>query len=414
MAVLVVRAVRVVAAGHPQRPGDVAAVAAQRPADVEDDRLAGPDHPVRRLVVRRGRVGPRRDDRELGVVVALREEPLADLARDVRFRPADERPGGDLVDDAVGGLGGEAEERRPRHRPSSSGASGARSWPTRTTRPAARPGGGAGGATRADPRRRRGTARRPRPVRVRRRPPPDPAFRSRSRSGCRPGCRPPPAGRSSSGTTSVARPGRAPDDEHRQPLALVGVVAGEVAEVRPDADEQRVEPGLVRRTSGRGEPCLEPLGGDRRSRRRPSSAGRRDRRAPARTRSSPGRPRTACGTRGPCRRRRRGRACAAPGRRAARRPGPAGRPRPRGGPRRRRRRPGRSGRRSRRRPRAGPGSRRRASGPAPPSAPAARTCSMSRVDQIRSSARTRTRVTGGALAALSRASRRGAGRRPGR
>ena len=36
-----VRTLGRVAAGHPQRPGDVGAVAADRAADVEDDRLAG-------------------------------------------------------------------------------------------------------------------------------------------------------------------------------------------------------------------------------------------------------------------------------------------------------------------------------------------------------------------------------------
>ena len=54
------RALRLVAAGHPQGPRRVAAVAAERAADVEHDRLAGPDHPLRRLVMRRCRVRARR------------------------------------------------------------------------------------------------------------------------------------------------------------------------------------------------------------------------------------------------------------------------------------------------------------------------------------------------------------------
>ena len=54
-----VGALRRIAAGDPQRPRDVRAVAAERAADVEDDRLAGLDDPVGRLVVRRGRVRAR-------------------------------------------------------------------------------------------------------------------------------------------------------------------------------------------------------------------------------------------------------------------------------------------------------------------------------------------------------------------
>ena len=110
MAELLVRAVGLVATGHPQRPRRVAPVAAQRPADVEDDRLAGADHPLRRLVVGRRGVGPRSDDRELGELVTLGPEPVADFVRDVRLGPSDEAPGGDLVDDSVGRLGREAQQ----------------------------------------------------------------------------------------------------------------------------------------------------------------------------------------------------------------------------------------------------------------------------------------------------------------
>ena len=164
----------------------------------------------------------------------------------------------------------------------------------------------------------------PRPVRVGRRPPPDPRFgpgRDRDVD--------PAAGLAPRAARAAAR--RASRDPAARPTTsivsrsrCVGVVAGEVAEVRPDADEQRVEarprPPHVRprravpRSARRGSPVASAtvIG------RPPGPA------APARTRSSPGRPRTACGTRGPCRRRRRGRACGAPGRRAARRRGPAG------------------------------------------------------------------------------------------
>ena len=87
-----VGAVRRVAAGHPERARDVRAVAVDRAADVEDDRLAGRDDALRRLVMGRGGVRARADDREMGLLVAFGDEALADLARDVRLRSA--RPGG--------------------------------------------------------------------------------------------------------------------------------------------------------------------------------------------------------------------------------------------------------------------------------------------------------------------------------
>src|SRR5215208_2744241 len=51
VAEFLIRPLSGVAASHPQGPGDVAAVAAQCSADVQNDRLAGPDHAVRRLVM---------------------------------------------------------------------------------------------------------------------------------------------------------------------------------------------------------------------------------------------------------------------------------------------------------------------------------------------------------------------------
>ena len=61
--------------------------------------------------MRRGGVGAGADDREVGLVVALGDEPLADLPRDVRLRPADQASGRDLGDDPIGGLGGEPQQR---------------------------------------------------------------------------------------------------------------------------------------------------------------------------------------------------------------------------------------------------------------------------------------------------------------
>ena len=55
--------------------------------------------------------GPEPDDREVRLLVALGDEPLADLPGDVGLRPSDQAPGRDLADHAVGGLGGEAQER---------------------------------------------------------------------------------------------------------------------------------------------------------------------------------------------------------------------------------------------------------------------------------------------------------------
>ena len=96
---------RRIAAGHPQRAGDVRVVAADGPADIEHDRLAGPDHAVRRPVVGRRGIGPGPDDGEFGVVVALGDQSFVDLARDILLGPPDQPAGGDLGDDPVGGVG---------------------------------------------------------------------------------------------------------------------------------------------------------------------------------------------------------------------------------------------------------------------------------------------------------------------
>ena len=72
------------------------------------------------------------------------------------------------------------------------------------------------------------------------------------------------APRSSRGTT-IDRPPRGDEHEHRQSLERHGLVAGQVAQVRPDADEQRIQ--AVGR--GRGGRALEAfrvaLGGDDRA-----------------------------------------------------------------------------------------------------------------------------------------------------
>ena len=47
----------------------------------------------------------------MSVVVTLGDEALADLARDVRLGPPDQRAAGDLGDDPVGGVGGLGQQR---------------------------------------------------------------------------------------------------------------------------------------------------------------------------------------------------------------------------------------------------------------------------------------------------------------
>ena len=75
----------------PDRARDVRAVAAQRPADVDDDGLARPRSPGRPARGAATRCwGPRRRSRTRPFV-ALGDEAVADLARDVRLGPPDER-----------------------------------------------------------------------------------------------------------------------------------------------------------------------------------------------------------------------------------------------------------------------------------------------------------------------------------
>ena len=62
-------------------------------------------------MVWRGGVWARADDREVRLVVALGDEPLADLARDVGLGPADQLAGGDLGDDPIGGVGRRGQQR---------------------------------------------------------------------------------------------------------------------------------------------------------------------------------------------------------------------------------------------------------------------------------------------------------------
>ena len=339
---------------------------------------------------------------------------------DVRLGPADERPGGDLVDDAVGGL-----RRRGAAASTSSASLTIRSvaerpsWPT----PNAAPGSARLEAEQVDRPEAvrdadRGTATAATPAcdevgddrRAGRRSP------SRSRSRRRRGRRPRAAGSLEARHDERRRPGRAADDEHRQPLERHGRVAGQVAQVRPDADEQRVEPGLVaprpsrprravprtrsardrrsrgdRHRAGRRRPAAASQRGDRRRAVLEQLAVREDASAPASRARLRSARRRAARRRGPAR---------PASRRAADRDdavvGPGGQVDDHGVGR------GRA-----------PGSRPRASGPARRRRRRRGPASTSRVDQIRSSART-SDAGHGPAARVSRASRRGAGRRRGR
>ena len=69
--------------------GRVGAVAARhRAADVDHDRVAGLDHPVRQLVVRAGAVGPGADDHEVDGGVALGDDRLGDVPADLALGAA--------------------------------------------------------------------------------------------------------------------------------------------------------------------------------------------------------------------------------------------------------------------------------------------------------------------------------------
>ena len=199
------------------------------------------------------------------------------------------------------------------------------------------------------------------------------------------------------------------EDEHRQPLERHRLVAGQVAQVRADADEQRVEPGAVDRRHGAGQPRRVARGrrradARRASRRRPAGsprATRRERRRPVLEQLAVGEDALRAAPRA--------RACA--GRDVVvladgEDPRSGGRGRARSP--RRRRRPGRSGRRSRH---VGIGERAPPARPAvlagSGSAPAARTARASR--SPRSGRRRGSRL--GAPCRLSRAPARGGGRR---
>ena len=220
--------------------------------------------------MRRGRVGPRADDRELGAVVAFGDEALADLARDVGLGPPDEPAVGDLVDHPVGGLGGEPEEgdlvgvlHDPQlaqgERCGLEGDAGERGLePQEVERPEPVGDADAGG------RRRQQAADAGNGV-----------LRLLPRRDGH--------GAGDDGRAAAGRGGLQPrheerdgafggHDEHRQPLERQGRVPGEVDEVGPDADEQRVEAAVADGGPGTLDPLGEAGGGNG----RPARSGRGD------------------------------------------------------------------------------------------------------------------------------------------
>ena len=276
-----------VAAGHPQRPRDVRAVAADRAADVEHDRLAGADDPVGCLVVRRRRVrarsrrsrnaprrGPRRSSRSrtsraTSASVRPTSRPAAIWAttRSAAWAACGQQR------DLVGVLDHPqlAQDRR-----------GELERRVRETSPGAAAGARAGEVVRdRDP---ESAATAPaRTIAGHERvgvlgllPGHDREVAGGGRRAGRGGRRLEP--RDDQDGLAVGR-----DDQHRQPLERHRRVAGQVAQVRPDADEQRVE-ARPRRPPAGARPAA------RRSARpgssagavmRASPAGRRHRRSPA-------------------------------------------------------------------------------------------------------------------------------------
>ena len=226
------------------------------PADVEDDRLAGRDDPLARLVVRRRAVGPGRHDRR----TPRRRDPRPAAAHGPRAATsASVRPtsGPAAIAPPPGPRPGRPRAAaRPRPRPCASAARGGRRTPARTARRA----GPAGARARTPP------AARPRLATAPDTPTGDPRpgrhQRGRDerhrvlgllprgdldRARC-PGRARPRRRRSSRGATSVTAPRGGRDHEHRQALQRHRLVAREVPQVRPDADQESVQarPPLAR------------------------------------------------------------------------------------------------------------------------------------------------------------------------
>ena len=195
------------------------------------------------------------------------EEPFADLAGNVGLGPPDQPTVGDLVDDLVGGLGGEAQEghlvgvlddpqvaqdeRRglEHHR----GEGGLEPQEVESPEPVRRTEAADGSREKVPhdghrvlgllPRGDRDVAARGGRAQSRRR---DLQARHDERDG--------PLGR---------------DHEHRQALQRHGAVAGQVDQVRADAHEQGIEPAGSRAGLGAGDPLGEARSGNG----RPAAAG---------------------------------------------------------------------------------------------------------------------------------------------
>ena len=209
--------------------GAVGAVAGRhRAADVDHDHVAVLDDPVGDLMVRRGGVRPGADDHEVHLDVPLGEDGLGDLRAHLAFGQAWPQPAGHVGVHPVDRLARLPQRGHLRRPTCGSAAATARSWPGagspsgRCPRTAARAAPTSGRTGRPSAGRRRRSLIIPNGFSV------SPQVTiSRSRSPAGDACA---AFSSSRGTSRKGSPCRR-DREAGQPLQLLGVVAGDVAQV---------------------------------------------------------------------------------------------------------------------------------------------------------------------------------------
>ena len=91
------------------RPGDIRAIAAHRAAEIKNDRVALGDAAVTGLVVRRGAIPGRSDDRECDLVVTLGAKKVGQVRTDLALRPTGERTLEDPCVSTIRGLGHRSE-----------------------------------------------------------------------------------------------------------------------------------------------------------------------------------------------------------------------------------------------------------------------------------------------------------------
>ena len=206
------------------------------------------------VMMRGGRVGPGGDDREGGLVVPLVHEPIADLVSDVSLAASAKAPRGDGLHDPVGGRSGRPQALdlvgvldRPQlghglGRQPERGVGQARLEPERVDRPEVV-------REQEPPSAPRCECRGDQLGRVVRLVPGrdlDQAIGARRRCRCRHALE---ARHDERGRTLRRQ------DQHRQTLEGHGGIAGQPAELRPDADEERLRTSIPRRFPS----CDHPL-----------------------------------------------------------------------------------------------------------------------------------------------------------